>query len=944
MIGEENNKTSQGKEMQAVRFSSSEIFERLGNLQEYLRDLLQRDDTNLLVKLVLKQPEILRPTKFGRTLVHLMCEANSYNCLRFALSKYDLSCETLTLSGQSPLHVACERGSLECAKVLVVCGANPDLQDLNGMTPIMLATKFGHQELALFLIEKSTNLNVTQRNKWSALHFAVSVGDFEVAKNLVNYGADINAQTKEEWTPLHIAIANRYINLTEYFVNQDKCNLEAKNKSGCSALLLACNKGEYHQAELLLRAGADPEVLDKDRWHSFHHAVSSGSIDLVRLLYERGMDVNQICDDGTALNIAVVDQNFTMVEFLLSLDSKIHLLPVQNTSPLHSAVAREDEKIATYLIDRVLSLECHEVIFDFKDSENKTVVDLLILFQRHKTLRFLVESLIRRSELEYLTSIDFLKSCIELGARNIVFDLHRLGLFDNLVLETNSYQLLQISTMKGDFELVKLWLECGIDSGSLNDKGLSLLHLAALGGYSDLVEFYLNLGFPPSHLSFENYQVAEYACIAGSLECVRIIFQHESFSDYIELLDFFELVHICARFDCPHILEFLMQYELDLNAKDRNKRTALWYAVENQNIECLTLLLEMGADPSDSGLLTDVPMQKAVEYGNLEILKLLFKFGADVAIEDYEDYSFIMTALESYDHEIFRLLLERGADPHYISEARQSPIHLACYLGNLLAVEQLILAGVNCDLQDQMGFTPIMLAVLEGHISIVALLIKNQVNLSLSDVDGCTVADYALLSGSSNLRYLIEGSSAPNSKITRIKNEEPVRSIIGATASNIAQNAKIEFLKNWILRLSEVPPLLKAIRDADLRGFERLVQDRSHREEVDAQGLAPLHYAVIFKQFYMAEVLIERGANIDVIENEGYTPIMLAVENGDTVATQLLLKAHPSVIQRSIRGETVVSIASKLQNEEIVDMLYKLLNTEEELLMIFEIIAEAIDI
>jgi len=59
----------------------------------------------------------------------------------------------------------------------------------------------------------------------------------------------------------------------------------------------------------------------------------------------------------------------------------------------------------------------------------------------------------------------------------------------------------------------------------------------------------------------------------------------------------------------------------------------------------------------------------------------------------------------------------------------------------------------------------------------------------------------------------------------------------------------------------------------------------------DEYYLTPLHRAISFKHPDMIRLLIEKGADVDMKNTRGKTPLMLAKEKGYTEAVNILLKA-----------------------------------------------------
>ena len=145
----------------------------------------------------------------GWTIAHTCAKNGQHHFLKILIE--DNRCLfKATDYGITPLHLACQEGHLECAKLLVEMQPNSiEFKASDGITPIFIAAQNGHSETLKYLIEYQANVNVVTENG-TVLHSAVIGGNQECLELLLDNGADVEGaigKTEVE-TPLSQAVFN----------------------------------------------------------------------------------------------------------------------------------------------------------------------------------------------------------------------------------------------------------------------------------------------------------------------------------------------------------------------------------------------------------------------------------------------------------------------------------------------------------------------------------------------------------------------------------------------------------------------------------------------------------------------------------------------------------------------------------------------------------------
>ena len=98
-----------------------------------------------------------------------------------------------------------------------------------------------------------------------------------------------------------------------------KSDVNAKDKNGDTALILAANNGKVEVVEKLLGKGADVNLADKNGNTALIWAANNGKVEVVEKLLAKGADVNLANKDGyTALMLAASNGKVEVVKLLLN--------------------------------------------------------------------------------------------------------------------------------------------------------------------------------------------------------------------------------------------------------------------------------------------------------------------------------------------------------------------------------------------------------------------------------------------------------------------------------------------------------------------------------------------------------------------------------------------------------------------------------------------------
>jgi len=162
-------------------------------------------------------------------------------------------------AGRTPLLVAVERNHGEAAALLIEAGANINAQAANADTPWLLAGALGRADMLRLMIPKGPDFSVRNRFGGNALIPACERGHVDAVKVLLTTRIDVNHVNNLGWT----------------------CLLE---------IVILGDGGPRHVeiTRLVLAAGANPNIVDKDGVSPLAHARRKGQREVAQLIEAAG--------------------------------------------------------------------------------------------------------------------------------------------------------------------------------------------------------------------------------------------------------------------------------------------------------------------------------------------------------------------------------------------------------------------------------------------------------------------------------------------------------------------------------------------------------------------------------------------------------------------------------------------------------------------------------
>lgn len=192
----------------------------------------------------------------------------------------------------SDLIAASVAGDLARVEQLIGANAPLDAQDAQGQTALLVAVMNNHADVARMLIMAGASVNVQAANMDTPWLLAGASGRTEIIRAMIPANPDLAIRNRFGGNALIPACESAHVETIEVLLST-KIDVNHVNDLGWTCLLeivILGNGGPRHQqaTRLVLAAGADPNLADKNEMTALAHARANGQTEVAKLIEGAG--------------------------------------------------------------------------------------------------------------------------------------------------------------------------------------------------------------------------------------------------------------------------------------------------------------------------------------------------------------------------------------------------------------------------------------------------------------------------------------------------------------------------------------------------------------------------------------------------------------------------------------------------------------------------------
>jgi len=768
----------------------------------------------------------------------------------------ELDVNAVDPDGRTPLFYAVEKKDMELINFFLSRGANPDVVDNAGQTPLGLCFKNNDSKIAGVLASNGADIHKAIPLADNASPAILALETNPMIFTAILNPATINSVDGTGKTILHKAVIVGNMNaVTEILsaASSSTALINKKDNNNKNALDYALERADSRThiaiAEHLILAGgycdnpifayfgpavrsANYNIRRNEGLAPIHYAVMDNHTGLVVFLLEKNIDLNIKTTSGaTALHEAVRIGNIDIISMLVNSGADVNAKDAGGNTPLHVGIPPDAYlNILALLVSRGADV-------NLRDEHGDTPLHIAVMLNRPPEAFKLL-----------------LTSGGDVHIRNI-----------------NGKTPLYIAVQERRVLLIPLLIEFGSEIFAFDNNGVTPFDISAKandGTYNLLItKETVNQRDSSGNTMLHSAVINR----AKSEQIGRILDQRALVDSRNREGD--TALHIAVRTNQREIGEYLIVRGANIFSLNSAGESPLSLALKTDTIR--EWIINSTTITSKDGLGNNM-LHYAAEWGLNNAISLIIRSGIPVDTQNATGQTPLFMATKSDSPSTLKIFIDNNANLNIRDSQGNSALHAAVRWNAINSISYLISSGIDINIGSLNGNTPLHDAIILNLPEIEALLIKQGANLECRNMEGNTPLMEAIRCGySSSVDKLASGGADTSSRNTRgdtplhiavaMERLDMVNTLLKTGVSIHARNTRNRTPFQTALSVS--PKMVSALLENN-RIFIP-----------DDYGNSVLHVALLERTSdEIVKVIIKQGARINAVDNNGKTPLRLALD------------------------------------------------------------------
>lgn len=180
-------------------------------------------------------------------------------------STFPLDVNARCLDNWSALHLACNEGHYEVAKLLIEHGSDIEAKTSMERRPLHFVAMKGFHEILMLLIEKNCFLNAQDMDFCTPLHHAAERGHETIVKELLEAGANWKLKNHQQMTAVDLSFNIQTREIFLEFLRKQNLSYDSDNFGRTAFGYCIRSNSRVDYVKRLLLVGKDQEICDLNK-------------------------------------------------------------------------------------------------------------------------------------------------------------------------------------------------------------------------------------------------------------------------------------------------------------------------------------------------------------------------------------------------------------------------------------------------------------------------------------------------------------------------------------------------------------------------------------------------------------------------------------------------------------------------------------------------------
>ena len=589
----------------------------------------------------------------------------------------------------------------------------------------------------------------------------------------------------------------------------------------------------------LIDSGLDINVVDEKGRTILFELVHKRRIEAVKILLQNGANINHEDNLGkTVLSVAASNADGMMIRFLLDKKASLNYVNASGRMLIQDIALEGNFKVFQLLL-------AHGADLTFKDEYGRTA-----LFDAVESGNIAIVK-------EILNSID-----------------------DVNVADNEGETVLFYAALKDDQSIMKYLIEYGLDINHLDKQKRNVLFKVVIKGacHIDTIDALLQRDINVNQKDINGQTILD--------EILKIfnILRENNLDKYRQTA----YKYVKQSNDYQKLLTILIEHGLDIDRKDDEGKSILFYAIQNKDFQAIEFLLNAGASINtvDKDGKTILFQECLKGYANIEMIDYLFEKGIDLDHVDFDEKTII--------DDLAEMILIQDNGKRASSRRFLDIVENGEYLKLL---KRMIVKRPKLNHSRSDGRTILFDIINYNNIELMKLFLNYGADINKVDNEGNTP-----------LSYMIDVGLKAKTKKER---QEFLERIVFILKFRVDVN---------IVDKDGRTIFHKAVIADDYELVEKLLSKKTDLNIKDKQGRTVLHHTQWKGNYKIARLLISAGADMNEPDYAGFTILNYAAILGHAKLVMVLIASGVLMYNRARKSKAVAAFF-KEKEENLVKLV-----------------------